>query len=555
MMEWVFCSGCRGLIYGRKLARNLHVCPECGRHHPLTAPQRTAHLLDPGSVTLLDGAVPTGDPLAFVDTMPYVERLREAQRSTGLAEAAVCSRGTVRGRPVVTAVLDFRFLGGSLGTAVGELLVRAADVALADRVPLLVVCASGGARMQEGAVALMQMARVIQALRRLDEAGVLTISLITDPTFGGVAASFATACDVILAEPGARLGFAGPRVIEQTIKRELPAGFQTAEHLRARGLIDLVLPRAGVRDVLSRLLDAGAVRARRALASPTAVVIRDPAQLPARDPWAVVRRARELDRPTTLDYVSRVVDDFVELHGDRITGDDPAIVGGTGLIAGRQVMVIGHQKGHDALELAARNFGMAGPPGHRKAVRLFRLAGKLGLPVVTLVDTPGAYPGVEAEEGGQALTIAAALGELARLRVPVVTVVTGEGGSGGALALALANTVLMYADAVYSVISPEGCASILWRDTAAAPTAAAMLRLDAGSLLAAGVVDAVIPEPDGGVARDHDGAAALLRGAVVGELARLDHLDPEHLVKDRDDRFRRFGVTCMAAAAVGFGDE
>lgn len=554
-MEWVFCNGCRRLIYGRRLARDLHVCSDCGWHHPLTAQQRTAQLFDPGNVTLLDGAVPTGDPLAFVDTMPYPDRLRAAQRNTGLAEAVVCGRGTIQGRPVVTAVLDFRFLGGSLGAAVGELLIRAADVALADRVPLLVVCASGGARMQEGAIALMQMARVIQALRRLDEAGVLTVSLITDPTFGGVAASFATACDVIIAEPGARLGFAGPRVIEQTIKRELPAGFQTAEHLRARGLIDLVLPRAGVRDVLARLLNAGTVRGHSTTASPTAVVIRDPAQLPARDPWAAVRCARGLERPTALDYVSRVVDDFVELHGDRIAGDDPAIVGGTGLIAGRPVMVVGHQKGHDARELAARNFGMAGPPGHRKAVRLFRLAGKLGLPVVTLVDTPGAYPGVEAEEGGQALTIAAALGELARLRTPVVAVITGEGGSGGALALALANTVLVYADAVYSVISPEGCASILWRDTTAAPTAAAALRLDARSLLAAGVVDAVIPEPDAGVARDHDGAAELLRGAVVAELARLDHLDPEQLVKDRDDRFRRFGATCMVGAGAGSGDE
>lgn len=552
---WVCCSRCRSVIYGRALARNLYVCPDCGEHHPLTAHQRIDQLLDPDSVTLLDATIPTGDPLAFVDTVPYVERVRHARRATGLTEAVVCARGTIQGRPVVVAASDFRFLGGSLGAAVGELLVYAADVALADHVPLLIACASGGARMQEGAIALMQMARVTQALRRLDEAGVLTVSLVTDPTFGGVAASFATACDVTIAEPGARLGFAGPRVIEQTIKCDLPAGFQTAEHLHARGLIDLVLPRDQLRDVVARLFAAAVPRTRSTPVGQTPPVIRNPAHLPARDPWEAVQSARALSRPTTLDYVSRVADDFVELHGDRIGGDDPAIVGGTGLIGGCPVMVVGHQKGHDARELAARNFGMAGPAGHRKLVRLLRVAAKLGLPVVTLVDTPGAFPGVEAEEGGQAVTIAAALTELARLRVPVVAVITGEGGSGGALALAVANSVLMYADAVYSVISPEGCASILWRDTAVAPTAAAALRVDARSLLAAGVVDGVITEPADGVAHDHDSAAQLLRGAVLAELARLDHLVPEQLVKDRDDRFRRFEAISTDDAAKEFGDE
>jgi acetyl-CoA carboxylase carboxyl transferase beta subunit/acetyl-CoA carboxylase carboxyl transferase alpha subunit len=553
--QWVCCGGCRGLIYGRRLERNLHVCPDCGRHHPLTAHQRITQLLDPRSVTLLDFAVPVGDPLNFVDTVPYLERVRAAQQSTGLAEAVVCGRGTIQGHQLVIAVLDFRFLGGSLGAAVGELLLRAADVALADRVPLLIVSASGGARMQEGAIALMQMARVIQALRRLDEAGVLTVSLVTDPTFGGVAASFATACDVIIAEPGARLGFAGPRVIKQTIMQDLPDGFQTAEYLRAHGLIDLVLPRAQLRDALARLLNPGGRGPGRTPVSPARSVIRDPAELPSRDPWEAVRRARGLHRPTTLDYVSRVVDDFVELHGDRIGSDDPAIVGGVGLIAGRPVVVIGHQKGHDAHELAARNYGMAGADGHRKVVRLLRLAGKLGRPAVTLVDTPGAYPGVEAEKSGQAVTIAAALAELARLRVPVVTVITGEGGSGGALALALANTVLICSGAVYSVISPEGCASILWRDTSLAATAAAALCMDARSQLRFGVVDGVIPEPDGGVEHDHDGAAELLREAVLGELARLDHLDSEQLVKDRDDRFSRFGVARVDGVAEEPGHE
>ena len=539
--DWTVCGGCRQMIYTRRLVDNLGVCPDCGHHRRLDARQRLAQLLDEGSADHIDVTVGANDPLAFVDSMPYTDRWRTTRLGTGLPEAVLVARGSIEGAPIIAAVMDFRFLGGSLGAAVGELIALAAGTALRERTPLLIVTASGGARMQEGAIALMQMAKTAQALAELDRAGILTVSLITDPTYGGVAASFATLTDVIVAEPGARLGFAGPRVIAQTIRQTLPPGFQTAELLLTQGLVDAIHPRHTQRRALGRLLAAGAPGGDTG-ARVADVVITDPEALPEVSSWEAVRRARDVSRPTTLDYLSRVFDDFEELRGDRVSGDCPAIVAGLARLDGRPVVVLGHQKGHTPAELSARNYGMARPSGYRKAARLARLAAKLGLPVVTLVDTPGAYPGLEAEEQGQAIAIAESIRLMSGLPVPVVAVITGEGGSGGALALAVADTVLVCANGTYSVITPEGCAAILWNDAAAAPRAAEALRGDARRLLAAGVVDGVVPEPEGGAGADHTLAAEYLHDAVVGTLRRLSATAPDRLVAQRHDRFRRFGA-------------
>ncbi len=544
--KWLSCGRCRELVYAEHFERDQRICPYCGHHARLTARERLGTLLDASPTPI--GAAPTvEDPLGFADVRPYRERLARARQDTGLDEAVLCVAGTILGRPVVAAVMDFAFLGGSLGCAVGERITAAADRALATATPLLIVSASGGARMQEGVLSLMQMAKTAQALGALDAAGIPVISLVTDPTYGGVAASYATLADVILAEPGAHMGFAGPRVIAQTIRQPLPEGFQTAEKLLAQGLIDAVRPRTALRATIAQLLDAAAwgrgartvPESWRDAAPPLA---RRPEELPERDAWETVRLARNPGRPTTLDYTAWLLDEFLELGGDRASGDCPAIVGGIGRLDGVPLVVIGHQKGHDTRELVARNFGMSSPAGYRKAARLMRLADKLRLPVLTLVDTPGAYPGVEAEEGGQAHAIAENLRLMSRLSVPVVTVITGEGGSGGALALAVADRVLALSNAVYSVISPEGCAAILWRDASAAPQAAAALHLTARDLLGHGVVDAVIREPGGGAHEDPLRTAQLVRGAVVATLHELLRLGPERLVAERARRFRGYGA-------------
>ncbi|MFC4049888.1 acetyl-CoA carboxylase carboxyl transferase subunit alpha [Actinomadura syzygii] len=552
--DWVLCSNCGYPLYGRRVSRNLNVCPECDAHRPLTADERLRQLADDGEYDPLPVPVTPSDPLNFADTVPYTSRLADARHRTGMADGVLCARAAVEGTPVILAVMDFRFMGGSLGCAVGEAITAAMETALDELTPLILVTSSGGARMQEGALSLMQMAKTSAALLALDEAGVLTVSLIADPTYGGVAASFATLTDVIMAEPGARLGFAGRRVIEQTIRQTLPAEFQTAEFLLERGFIDMIVPRSRLRAELGRLLRAGGLT--EPPAPPAAAsLVRDPDVLPEPDSWRQVRLARDLGRPTTLDYLTTAFEGFQELHGDRISGECPAVVGGTARLDGRPVMVIGQQKGHTPAQLQARNYGMPTPAGYRKAARLMRLADKLGIPVVTLVDTPGAYPGADAEEQGQSVAIAENLRLMAGLTVPVVSVVIGEGGSGGALALAVANRVLMFANGVYSVISPEGCASIVWKDAASAPIAAEALRVNSRDLLLLGVVDGVIPEPGESTKADPLRAADLLRDAVGQALHELDGLSGPELVADRRLRFRRFGSTEPAKAELsGFGD-
>lgn len=540
---WVVCRGCRTLLYGKRLIRGLKVCPDCNRHNLLTAAERVEQLFDPGSVEVLDFPVHTEDVLQFVDTQPYLERLEAARLRTGMREGVVVATGRIGDVELVAAVMDFAFLGGSLGSAAGELITRAAELALARRLPLLIVTASGGARMQEGPIALMQMVKTSQGLAALDEAGLMTIALITDPTYGGVAASFATQCDVILAEPGARLGFAGRRVIEQTIGDDLPAGFQTAEFLLERGLIDMIRPRWALRGTLRRLLATGAGRPAESPydAVEPDPVIRDIGEMPEIDPWTAVQQARDVERPTTLDYLERGFTYFEELHGDRLGGDSPAIVGGVAMLGDRPVVAIGHQRGRNAGELAARNYGMSSPAGYRKSARLMRLADKLNIPVVTFVDTPGAFPGVQAEENGQAQAIAQCISLMTTLTVPVVTTIIGEGGSGGALALAVANEVLINERGVYSVISPEGCASILWDDPAMAPVAAARLKMDARNLLRMHIVDGVIREPAGGSQGDHQAAAERVAGILHGALRRLDGMPRAELVRARRARFRDCG--------------
>ena len=433
-----------------------------------------------------------------------------------------------------------------MGGAAGEAITLAAELALERRIPLLVISASGGARMQEGCVSLMQMVKTSQAIGRLAEEGVLYISLLTDPTYGGVSASFATLGDVLIAEPEAHIGFAGPSVIEQTIRQTLPDGFQTSGFLMEHGMLDLVEPRENLRRTLRNLLAlharGGDVNAEALPETDGQAPVTDPDGLTRRDPWDVVQLARHIDRPRTLDYLGFVFDEFQELHGDRLFEEDAAIVSGLARLGELPLVLIGHQKGHTTSEMMERNFGMPNPEGYRKAMRLMRYAARFGLPIVTFVDTPGAYPGIGAEERGQSVAIAESIMQMSRLPVPIVTIVTGEGGSGGALALAAGDRVLMQENAYYSVISPEGCATILFKDAAAAPRAAAALRITAPDLLALGVMDSVVLEPEGGAHLDPAAAGANVKAAIVTSLRELLPLTPDELLAQRYERFRMFGT-------------
>ena len=532
-------------MYSKRLHRNLGVCPDCGHHLRLGVRERIDQLVDAGSFVALITPDRPPDPLQFTDLRPYRDRLRDAQQRSGESEAVVAGTAELDGHRIVLVVMDFTFLGGSMGVEVGRRVARAAGSALEAGVPLITVCASGGARMQEGVLSLVQMTRTSQAFGCLQEAGLLSVCVLTDPTYGGVSASFAALGSVVVAERGAHVGFAGPRVVEQTIRQPLPPGFQTAEFLLAHGMVDRVEHRADLRPLLARLIrlhtapsadsaDGTQVRKHRPAMSGG-----HPEDQPDADPWLVVQRARDVDRPTTRDYVRAVFDDFVEIHGDRVFADDPALVAGVASLGGRSVVVLGQQKGHTVKNLVETNFGMAHPEGYRKALRMLGHAERFGMPVVTFVDTPGAYPGIEAEERGQFVAIAEMILRISRLRTPVVSVITGEGGSGGALALCAADRLLMLEHSFLSVISPEGCAAILWREAAEAPRAARALRLGPQTLRTLGIAHRIVPEPAGGAQANPTEAGLRIRDALIDELDALCDQSVEYLL---DDRVRRFDV-------------
>ena len=402
--------------------------------------------------------------------------------------------------------------------------------------------------MQEGIISLMQMAKTSAALKRHAQAGGLYISVLTDPTTGGMTASFAMLGDIILAEPGALIGFAGPRVIEQTIGERLPEGFQRAEFQMAHGFVDRIVERKDLKITLYQILKC---HANEGFANfdpmrendsyePTELMRERASREKAKSAWEKVREARQMGRLQAKDYINRLFDNFMELHGDRYFGDDPAIIGVIAWLDGQPVTVIGIQKGSSMEECAARNFGMPSPEGYRKALRLMKQAEKFGRPVITFVNTSGAYPGVEAEENGQGEAIAKNLYEMSGLRVPVFTFMIGEGGSGGALALAVSNEIWMLEHAVYSILSPEGFASILWKDGRRAKEAASVMKLSAQDLKELQVIDGIIPEFGGADEEARESIVRAMKQQLKRFLTENRKRNGGELAAARYERFRKF---------------
>ncbi len=533
----VICPRCSVELALDETYRRYRVCGHCGYHFTLSADERIRLLVDPGSFEEFNRHLVSVDPLVFSDRLPYRKRILQAREETGLREAVVTGIGRIRGHEVVLAVLDFRFLGGSMGSVVGEKITLAFERAVERRLPIVTVSASGGARMQEGVLSLVQMAKTTAAAKRAHDSNVPFISVLTHPTTGGIYASFANQGDIILAEPGALIGFAGPRVVKETAGHE-PLRSHSAEFLFEHGFVDQVVDRRRLRDTIGLILRL--VKAEGEIAARGVIRRTVPDDTPQPRAWDIVQLARHPDRPTTLDLIRRISPQFVELHGDRLFGDDPAIVAGIGEIAGRGVVIIGHERGHGD---PVRRNGQALPEGYRKAMRVMELAARLRLPVVTLIDTPGVYLGEGAEERGIASALSQCLAMMSVLPVPTVAVIVGEGGSGGAIALAVADRVLMLEHAIYSVISPEGAAAILYRDASRAPEVAESLKITARDLLRLEVIDGIVPEPEGGAHRDPDYAAVLVLDAIVEALEELHDISPDRLVKERYRKFRRLGQT------------
>ena len=531
------CNKCHGAIIAREVEEQYYICPKCGGYFHVPANRRISMIADPGTFQEWDKEMPISNPLQF---RGYPEKLAQLRKKTGLKEAVMTGECHIEGYRTAIAVCDGRFLMASMGETVGEKLTRCIERATEKQISVVILACSGGARMQEGIVSLMQMAKVSAALRRHSDVGLLYISVLTDPTMGGVTASFAMQGDVILAEPGALIGFAGPRVIEQTIRQKLPKGFQSAEFLLEHGFLDAIVQRQEMKRELGKLL-----RLHSESDDPEALYPETASEnvlLTGEKPdaWQRVQCSRSADRPVGMDYIEALFTDFIELHGDRQFGDDAAIRGGIAYFRGKPVTVIAQQKGTTTKENIACNFGMPKPEGYRKALRLMQQAEKFHRPVICFVDTPGAFCGMEAEERGQGEAIARNLFTLAGLRTPVLTVITGEGGSGGALALAVADEVWMLENSVYSILSPEGFASILWKDASRAKEAANVMRLTAQDLQKQGIIERVFPEGEHYTREHMEPVTELLGAAMEQFLQQQSRQTDEERLKCRYARFRKF---------------
>lgn len=531
------CNQCGKAIIAEEAEAGYYICPKCGGYFHVPAYTRLEMILDENSFEEWDAQMPVSNPMEY---RGYPEKLEALKAKTGLNEAVVTGKGRINGSETVIGVCDGRFLMASMGENVGEKITRAVERATEERLPVILFCCSGGARMQEGIISLMQMAKTSAAFKRHSDAGLLYISVLTDPTTGGVTASFAMLGDILLAEPGALIGFAGPRVIEQTIRQRLPKGFQRAEFLLEHGFLDAIVERPQMKEVLGNLLDLHREKDEtvRDFQNENQIIQEIEQKQTKRDVWDRVLISRKKDRPVGSDYIQALFTDFQEFHGDRLYGDDPAVIGGIARFNGQTVTVIAQEKGSSTKENIERNFAMPKPEGYRKALRLMKQAEKFHRPVICFVDTPGAFCGIEAEERGQGEAIARNIYEMSSLKVPVLTVIIGEGGSGGALALATSDEVWMLENAVYSILSPEGFASILWKDSTKAKEAAKVMKLTSDCLKTQGIVDKVIPEPEDFTRENLYQVTYSLENDIGCFLRKYEKMTEAELTEHRYQRFR-----------------
>lgn len=544
---WLKCPKCGEVVYRDDVKAHGYVCPKCEGYFRIGTRTRIRMVADTGTFQEWFTDLETENPLEYPG---YEEKIADLQEKTKLHEAVTVGKCMVNGLETVLGVCDARFLMGSMGYVVGEKITRAFERATEEKLPVVLFTSSGGARMQEGIVSLMQMAKTSAAIRKHSEAGLFYLPVLTDPTTGGVTASFAMLGDVILAEPGALIGFAGPRVIAQTIGQKLPEGFQRAEFLVEKGIIDGVVERQELKETVWKLLKIHQDSMQYIHYGKTQNVENFPEIKSSRGKagtdgkseltaWERVEISRSKERPTTLSYVQQIFDEFLELHGDRAFRDDGAVIGGIAMFSGQPVTVIGQQKGKNVKENIYRNFGMASPEGYRKALRLMKQAEKFGRPVVTFVDTPGAACGIEAEERGQGEAIARNLLEMSGIRTPMVSILIGEGGSGGALGLAVTDEVWMMENATYSILSPEGFASILWKDGKRAKEASEVMRITAKDLKNLRIIERVIREPEPANEENLPEIAEEIREDLDGFLRKSSQKTREEIVEERYERFRR----------------
>ena len=512
------------------------VCPFCRFHYTLTARERIDLLADKGTFKESHKYLSSVAPLSFSRRGRYRKMLAQDQNRTGLTEAAVTGSCRIDGIEVMLVVLDFGFMGGSMGSVVGEKIATALEAAARRELPMIALVSGGGARVQEGVLSLMQMAKTVAAANRLREEKAPFIVVLSNPSTGQAYASFANLADVILAEPGSLIGLSPLRTLREVSKSPLPLDAHTAEAHLTHGLLDNVVDREVLQSRLAILLQilTGQKQSKGNNKESIKVEPETPSDI---DAWESITIAMNAERPLAMAYIRSMLEHFIELRGDRVNSDDRSIVGGVGYLGGEPVVIIGQQR---RPPLEGERYHVY-PDGLRKAQRLINLATRFQLPLITLIDTQGADPGLEAEEQGIGNAIATTLSLMADAPVPIVSVIIGEGGSEGALALGLSDRILMQQYAIYSPISLNHHLGGPFPDHMLDREAAEALMLTAQDCMELGIADQLVAEPVGGSHVNPREAANAVQLAVTKQLAELSKLSQGKLLKRRYQKFRRMG--------------
>ena len=512
------------------------VCPFCRFHYTVTARQRIELLADKGTFKESYKYISSMDPISFSRRSRYKNLFTQDQTRTGLTEAAVTGVCAIGDTEAMLIVLDFGFMGGTMGSVVGEKISMAFENAARRGIPAVAVVSGGGVRIQEGVLSLMQMAKTVTAANRLRDEEVPFVVVLANPSTGQAYASFANLADVILAEPGSLIGLSPLRTLREVSKMPLPLDAHTAEAHVGHGLLDNVVDRENLQPRIASLLEILTAH-KHGKSNHKNLIKSEPIECDAVEPWEAVTAARNSERPQAIAYFRSMMDPFIELRGDRLNSDDRSIVAGLGFMDGQPMAVIGQQR----RPLVEGERYHVFPDGLRKAQRVIDLASRFKLPLVTLIDTQGADPGLEAEEQGIGNAIAKTLSSMLTVPTPMVSVVIGEGGSEGALALSLSDRILIQQYAVYSPMSVNHTLGAAHHDYRLDREAAEALMLTAHDCLELGIADEIVPEPEGGAHVDPREAASVLQTAILANLVQLAKMSQGKLLKKRYHKFRRMG--------------
>lgn len=540
------CAKCGAEIKIDTLKREKYICPVCGGYFCMPARERIIELADEKTFEEKFEGGAFFDPIKFPG---YAEKYEKAKETSGEKEGVICGKCLIGGQETCIYVMEPGFMMGSMGSVVGERITALFEYATKNRLPVIGYTVSGGARMQEGIYSLMQMAKTTAAVRRHGESGLFYLVCLTNPTMGGITASFASLGDVIIAEPEAQIGFAGRKVVEQLSGKTLSDDFRKSEKVLGYGFLDKIVERKDQKKLIADLLETYSAEKRSVYGNRlNEEMEREKKPFEYTDEslkaYERVRISRKSGRPTAKDYIYGIFESFCELHGDRKSGDDTAVIGGIAKLNGKKITVIGTEKGRTAEERVKRNFGMANASGYRKAIRLMKLAEKFSMPVMTIIDTQGAECGEAAERSGIGQAIAESISGMSALRVPIISLIIGEAGSGGALGLAYCDKLIMLENAYYSVITPEACSKILYGDTLNSKETAEFLGLTASELKKEGIVDIVLKEPQN--YSDSESRHKFMNGIKIlleEELEKLQNTDKEKLSEMRYFKYRNIGIT------------